>query len=85
MFEYTAIIHKRPLGYSFLAELPDCTCDQISIETARSNLDTSVLARLTGKTIMLDVIDLSDPSVRSMKPSSSGPNSPADCVNAICR
>jgi 5-methyltetrahydropteroyltriglutamate--homocysteine methyltransferase len=65
-FGYAAIIHERPSGYSFLPELADCTCDQISIETAQSNLDTSVLAALDGKTIMLGVIDLSDPTVESV-------------------
>jgi 5-methyltetrahydropteroyltriglutamate--homocysteine methyltransferase len=65
-FGYAAIIHERPSGYSFLPELADCSCDQVSIETAQSNLDTSVLKHLTGKTIMLGVIDLSDPEVESV-------------------
>jgi 5-methyltetrahydropteroyltriglutamate--homocysteine methyltransferase len=65
-FGYAAIIHERPSGYSFLPELADCTCDQISIETAQSNLDTSVLATLDGKKIMLGVIDLSTPEVESV-------------------
>jgi 5-methyltetrahydropteroyltriglutamate--homocysteine methyltransferase len=65
-FGYAAIIHDRPSGYSFLPELADCTCDQISIETAQSNLDTSVLSTLDGKTILLGVIDLSDPTVESV-------------------
>jgi 5-methyltetrahydropteroyltriglutamate--homocysteine methyltransferase len=65
-FGYAAIIHDRPSGYSFLPELADCTCDQISIETAQSNLDTSVLAQLSGKTIILGVIDLSDPNVETV-------------------
>ena len=64
-FGYAAIIHDRPSGYSFLPELADCSCDQISIETAQSDLDTSVLQSLDGKTIILGVIDLSDPSVES--------------------
>ena len=64
-FGYAAIIHERPSGYSFLPELADCTCDQISIETAQSNLDTSVLSTLNGKTILLGVIDLSTPEVES--------------------
>jgi 5-methyltetrahydropteroyltriglutamate--homocysteine methyltransferase len=64
-FGYAAIIHTRPSGYSFLPELRDCTCHQISIETAQSNLDCSVLTRLAGKTIMLGVIDLSDMLVES--------------------
>src|SRR5690242_13938633 len=62
-FGYAAIVHDRPSGYSFLPELADCSCDQVSIETAQSRLDTSVLEHLTGKTIMLGVIDLSTPEV----------------------
>ena len=42
-FGYAAIIHSRPSGYSFLSELAGCTCRQISIETAQSNLDCSIL------------------------------------------
>ena len=64
-FGYAAIIHTRPSGYSFLPELQQCSCHQISIETAQSNLDCSVLASLTGKTIMLGVIDLSDMNVET--------------------
>jgi 5-methyltetrahydropteroyltriglutamate--homocysteine methyltransferase len=65
-FGYAAIIHDRPSGYSFLPELAECSCDQISIETAQSNLDTSVLQQLAGKTIILGVIDLSDPAVETV-------------------
>src|SRR6187399_641960 len=37
-FGYAAIIHSRPgnEGYSFLTELSNCSCKQISIETAQS-------------------------------------------------
>jgi 5-methyltetrahydropteroyltriglutamate--homocysteine methyltransferase len=64
-FGYAAIIHERPEGYSFLPELAACRCDQISIETAQSGLDLGVLADLSGKTIILGVIDLSDPAVET--------------------
>ncbi|GAA1871247.1 methionine synthase [Pseudonocardia ailaonensis] len=64
-FGYAAIIHERPEGYSFLPELAGCAADQISIETAQSGLDLGVLADLTDKTIILGVIDLSDPEVES--------------------
>ena len=64
-FGYAAIIHVRPSGYSFLPELADCACDQISIETAQANLDCSVLARLKGKTILVGVLDLADMRVES--------------------
>ena len=64
-FGYAAIIHQRPSGYSFLSELAGCRCKQISIETAQSNLDCSVLATLPGKQILLGTIDLSDMTVES--------------------
>ena len=64
-FGYAAIIHTRPSGYSFLPELQQCSCRQISVETAQSNLDCSVLASLAGKTIMLGVIDLSNMQVET--------------------
>ena len=37
----------------------------MSIETAQSNLDPSVLEHLPGKTIILGVLDLSTPTVES--------------------
>lgn len=64
-FGYAAIIHARPEGYSFLPEFAHCHVEQISIETAQSNLDTSVLESLRGKTIILGVIDLSDTNVET--------------------
>jgi len=64
-FGYAAIIHDRPAGYSFLPELAACDCDQVSIETAQSNLDCSVLSALDGKTVILGVIDLNDPAVET--------------------
>lgn len=64
-FGYAAIIHERPEGYSFLPELAGCPADQISIETAQSGLDLGVLADLAEKTIILGVIDLSDPAVET--------------------
>ena len=64
-FGYAAIIHARPSGYSFLPELADCRCSQVSIETAQSNLDTSVLAKLGDKKILVGCIDLSDESVET--------------------
>ena len=64
-FGYAAIIHERPSGYSFLPELAEADCDQISIETAQSGLDCAVLRELPGKTIILGVIDLADHAVES--------------------
>jgi 5-methyltetrahydropteroyltriglutamate--homocysteine methyltransferase len=64
-FGYAAVIHVRPSGYSFLGELAGCTCRQVSIETAQSHLDCSVLKSLPGKTIILGVIDLNDMMVET--------------------
>jgi 5-methyltetrahydropteroyltriglutamate--homocysteine methyltransferase len=64
-FGYAAIIHQRPSGYSFLPELAGCSCQQVSIETAQSNLDTAVLQKLPGKKIMVGCIDLSDMKVET--------------------
>jgi len=64
-FGYAAIIHSRPSGYSFLSELAGCTCRQISVETAQSNLDCTVLRQLAGKKVMLGVLDLSNHEVES--------------------
>ena len=64
-FGYAQLIHERPAGYSFLPELHACGVGQISIETAQSNLDTSVLESLRGKTIILGVRDLSTHEVET--------------------
>lgn len=64
-FGYAAIIHARPSGYSFLPELSACSCRQISIETAQSHLDCSVLNQLRNKQILVGCIDLSDMTVEA--------------------
>jgi 5-methyltetrahydropteroyltriglutamate--homocysteine methyltransferase len=64
-FGYAAIIHDRPSGYSFLPELAAADCDQVSIETAQSGLDCSVLAALEGKTVILGVLNLGDETVET--------------------
>src|SRR5690349_7978012 len=64
-FGYAAIIHDRPSAYSFLPELAAAPCDQISIETGQSGIDTAVLETLPGKTIILGVIDLHDESIET--------------------
>ncbi len=64
-FGYAAIIHARPSGYSFLGELGGCSCRQVSIETAQSNLDCAVLGQLPDKKIILGVINLEDLSIET--------------------
>ena len=63
--DYAAIIHQRPSGYSFLPELAGSPVRQISIETAQSGLDCSVLAKLEGKSILLGCLDLDDPAIET--------------------
>ena len=64
-FGYAALVPGRPAAYSFLEELADSPVQQISIETAQSKLDCSVLSKLSRKTIILGVLDLSTPDVET--------------------
>ena len=64
-FGYAAIVHERPSGYSFLPELAGCSCRQVSVETAQSNLDCAVLAKLEGKQILVGCLDLNDLTVET--------------------
>ncbi|MDE1903963.1 MAG: 5-methyltetrahydropteroyltriglutamate--homocysteine methyltransferase [Alphaproteobacteria bacterium] len=64
-FGYAHVVHTRPSGYSFLPELADCIAQQVSIETAQSNLDLAVLKALSNKQIILGVIDLNDPKAET--------------------
>jgi len=65
-FGYAALVEgKKPSEYKFLAQLADSTIDQVSIEAAQPDIDLGVLADLSGKKIILGVIDLADQSVES--------------------
>jgi 5-methyltetrahydropteroyltriglutamate--homocysteine methyltransferase len=64
-FGYAHVVHDRPPGYSYLAELNDCAATQISVEAAQPRLDCAVLAGLPDKTIVLGVIDLGDPTIET--------------------
>ena len=64
-FGYAAIIHERPSGYSFLPELAQSSCTGVSIETAQSGLDCSVLESLPEKVIAVGVLDLSSEEVET--------------------
>jgi 5-methyltetrahydropteroyltriglutamate--homocysteine methyltransferase len=65
-FGYAAVVPgQKPAGYSFLPELADSAADQISIEAAQPKLDLGMLKDLSGKTIMLGVIDLGDAAVET--------------------
>jgi 5-methyltetrahydropteroyltriglutamate--homocysteine methyltransferase len=65
-FGYAAVVHTRkPTGYSFLPQLADSVAHQISIEAAQPKLDFGVLTELSGKKIILGVIDLGNPAVET--------------------
>jgi len=64
-FGYAAIVPDRPGQYAFLPELRDSVAKQISIEAAQPDLDLSVLRQLSGKTIILGVLNLGDMQVET--------------------
>ena len=64
-FGYAHVVHNKPSGYAFLSQLAETTAQQISIEAAEPNIDLGVLADLSGKQIMLGVLDLGSAEVES--------------------
>jgi 5-methyltetrahydropteroyltriglutamate--homocysteine methyltransferase len=64
-FGYAHIVHDRPSGYPFLAELNACTATHVSLEAAQPDLDAGVLRRLPDKTVVLGVLDLGSSEVES--------------------
>jgi 5-methyltetrahydropteroyltriglutamate--homocysteine methyltransferase len=64
-FGYGVMVTGKPGRYAFLPELAGTRLDQISIEAAQPSLDCSVLTELSGKTVILGVLDLSTPEVES--------------------
>ena len=64
-FGYAAVVPDRPSGYDFLPEFAACGVQQVSIETAQSNLDCAVLKTLPGKQIMVGCLDLNDHAVET--------------------
>ncbi len=66
-FGYAAVVpgDSKPAAYAFLPELADTTAQQISIESAQPNIDFGVLRELSGKKIVLGVIDLGDREIET--------------------
>ena len=64
-FGYAAVVANKPTGYSFLPQLADTIAGQISIEAAQPKLDLGVLRDLSGKKIVLGVIDLGDMTIET--------------------
>jgi len=62
---YGHLVHDKPSGYAFLAQLAESSAEQISIEAAEPRLDLGILKELSGKTILLGVLDLAEPAVES--------------------
>jgi 5-methyltetrahydropteroyltriglutamate--homocysteine methyltransferase len=57
-FGYAHIVKSRLTGYPFLGQLMDCFATHLSLEAAQPNLDPEVLRDVSGKTIVLGVLDL---------------------------
>jgi 5-methyltetrahydropteroyltriglutamate--homocysteine methyltransferase len=65
-FGYAFLVgDRKPKGYAFLAELAGSDAEQISIEAAQPQIDLGILSELSGKKIMLGVINLADPKVET--------------------
>jgi 5-methyltetrahydropteroyltriglutamate--homocysteine methyltransferase len=57
-FGYAHIVHDRPSGYPFLAELNGCAATHLSLEAAQPGLGPEVLRALPDKVVVLGVLDL---------------------------
>ena len=64
-FGYAAVVKDKPGSYAFLSELEHAAVQQVSIEAAQPRLDLSILRQLPSKTIILGVLDLSDPAIET--------------------
>jgi 5-methyltetrahydropteroyltriglutamate--homocysteine methyltransferase len=64
-FGYAHIVHDRPTGYPFLAELADCAATHLSLEAAQPRLDPAVLREVGDKAVVLGVLDLGSTEVES--------------------
>src|SRR5258705_120294 len=64
-FGYAFLVKDKPSSYFFLSELADSKAQQISIESAQPKIDLGVLKDLSGKKIMLGVINLGDQIVET--------------------
>ena len=64
-FGYAHIVHDRPAGYPFLQELNECRATHLSLEAAQPGLDPEVLRAVSGKMILLGVLDLGSEEVET--------------------
>jgi 5-methyltetrahydropteroyltriglutamate--homocysteine methyltransferase len=64
-FGYAAVVHDKPDGYPFLAELAGCSADVLAIEAAQPKLDSAVLEPIAHQTVIVGVLDLSTEAVET--------------------
>ncbi|HYK67087.1 MAG TPA: uroporphyrinogen decarboxylase family protein [Streptosporangiaceae bacterium] len=64
-FGYGALVPGRPPRYAFLRHLAGLPVNQVSIESAQSNLDCRDLENFEDQTVILGVLDLSTAEVES--------------------
>jgi 5-methyltetrahydropteroyltriglutamate--homocysteine methyltransferase len=65
-FGYAAVAGPKDRNrYDFLGELADCSAQQISVEVAQPKLDLAQLDDLSGKTVLVGVLDLGDPEAET--------------------
>jgi 5-methyltetrahydropteroyltriglutamate--homocysteine methyltransferase len=64
-FGYAHVVHDRPSGYPFLAELAGCAADVLAVEAAQPRLDPAALEPIAGKTVIVGVLDLSRPDAET--------------------
>jgi 5-methyltetrahydropteroyltriglutamate--homocysteine methyltransferase len=57
-FGYGRHVADKPDGYAFLAELNDCSADEISVECAQPRLKLDILKSLPDKRVHVGVLDL---------------------------
>jgi 5-methyltetrahydropteroyltriglutamate--homocysteine methyltransferase len=64
-FGYAHVVHDRPSGYPFLAELAGCAADVLAVEAAQPGLDPAALEPIADKTVIVGVLDLSRPDAET--------------------
>src|SRR5215207_9307804 len=77
-FGYAHIVHDRPPGYPFLAELAGCAADVLAIEAAQPRLDPAALEPLSERTVIVGVLDLADEEAET-------PERVAERIEAVLR
>ena len=66
-FGYAHVVHDKPSGYPFLAELNDCAATHVSIEAAQPSLGPEALRALPDKVVVLGVLDLGAEEVETIE------------------